>query len=122
MKLTLESRNRHLIRGYDTGEVRINEKIIQHNCLISAEQIMPWNAAAELKLEDIKPVLAMSPEVVVLGMSNSKQHPSAAIYGAFLERGIGFEVMDVGAACRTFNILLGEDRKVVAALLLQDLK
>jgi uncharacterized protein len=122
MKLTLESRNRHLIRGYDAGEVRIADQCIRHNCLISAEQIVPWNAAAELKLDDISPVLAMNPEVVVLGMSNSKQHPSAAIYAAFLERGIGFEVMDIGAACRTFNILLGEHRRIVAALLLQEPK
>ncbi len=118
MKLTPEARNRHLIRGYATGEVRVSDQAIHYNCLISAEQILQWNVTHQLNVADIQSVLALSPEIVILGLADMQQLPSAAIYGAFLERGIGFEVMDIGAACRTFNILLGEDRRVVAALIL----
>ncbi len=118
MKLTLESRNRYLIRGYDAGEVRVNDQVIHHNCLICADQVLQWPVKNELELADIHPLLTLNPEVVILGLPNIQHLPAASIYAAFLEKGIGFEVMDIGAACRTFNILLGEDRRVVAALML----
>lgn len=120
MKLTLESRSRHLIRGYDAGEVRVNDRVIQRNCLISADSIQEWPVTAELRADDMQSILALNPEVVILGMAGTQRYPSADIYGLFLERNIGFEVMDIGAACRTFNILLGEDRRVIAALLFDE--
>ena len=119
MKLTQESHVRHRIRGYDAGEVRINDQSIRHNCLISADQLNPWHCSREMSTDTIQPILAMNPEVVILGLPDLRNLPNASIYAAFLERGIGFEVMDIGAACRTLNILLGEDRKVVAAMLLE---
>lgn len=118
MKLTLEARNRHLIRGYDAGEVRVNDLVIRNNCLISAETAQEWHISSELGTGDLQPILALNPEVVILGMSGEQRYPPAEVYSAFLERGIGFEVMDIGAACRTFNILLGEDRRVIVALIL----
>jgi len=117
MKLTLESRGKHLIRGYAAGEVRVDDQTIHYNCLIAPDQIAAWGAAEHITMDDVQPILALAPEVVIMGLENMQQLPVAAIYAAFLERGIGFEVMNIGAACRTFNILMAEDRRVVAALL-----
>ena len=57
---------------------------------------------------------------MVLGSGRTQRFPDNALMAAVLSRGIGLEVMDTGAACRTYNILVTEDRPVVAALLLQD--
>jgi len=118
MKLTPGARSKHLIRGYSSGEVRVNDQAIRHNCLISPDQILDWRVTHQLSATDVQPIIAMNPEVVILGLTDMQLQPNATIHAAFLERGIGFEVMDIGAACRTFNILLGEERRVTAALLL----
>jgi len=119
MKLTLESRGKHLIRGYSEGEVRVDDRTLHHNCLITAREIENWTVSQQFSNEELAPILALKPEVVILGLTDMQCLPPAAAYAAFLENGIGFEVMDVGAACRTFNILMGEDRRVIAALVLQ---
>ena len=65
-------------------------------------------------------MLALEPEIVVLGSGTRQRFPELQLLAALLSRGIGCEVMDTGAACRTYNVLASEDRRVVAALLLQD--
>jgi uncharacterized protein len=74
----------------------------------------------QLCAADLAPVFELEPEIIVLGSGRSQHFPDAALMAAVLSRGIGFEVMDTGAACRTYNILVSENRPVVAALLLQD--
>ena len=59
----------------------------------------------------------MKPRVVLLGTGEQQIFPDAKIFGLFGERGIGLEVMNNGALCRTFNILVAEDREVVAAII-----
>jgi len=122
MKLTLASRNQNLIRAYAAGEVRIGDQTLHSNCLITQDQIVAnWSAQSvdALTSADLQPIFGFKPEVVILGTGERQQFPASAISAAFLAREIGFEVMDLGAACRTFNILLSEDRRVVAALLLR---
>jgi uncharacterized protein len=127
MKLTLASRSQNYIRSYEPGHahekglVRLNDRTLQNNCLIAPEQVIDnWNArdVATLSTADLQPIFELKPELVILGTGIHQQFPAAAIRAAFLAREIGFEVMDLGAACRTFNVLLSEDRRVVAALLL----
>ncbi len=62
--------------------------------------------------------LALEPELVLLGTGERQIFPAASVGAQFLRAGIGFEVMDTGAACRTFNVLVGEKRRVAALLLL----
>lgn len=122
MKLTLASRSQNFIRAYAGGEIRLSDQVLQQSCLIAPEQIISnWTQAnvATLSADDLQPIFALKPEVVILGTGVRQQFPSAAIRAAFLAREIGLEVMDLGAACRTFNVLLSEDRRVVAALLLE---
>ena len=122
MKFTLETTSRvNLIRGYSSQEIRIGEQRLQGSCLVSAESLIAdWapKTFADLATEHLEPVLALKPELVLLGTGPSQRFPPSALRTAFTSRGIGLEVMDLGAACRTFNILVQEERRVVAALFL----
>ena len=123
MKLTDEStRGIHLVRAYAPGEVRVGERVVQRSCLLRADGIEDWRpqTLSELSLPDFEPIFALQPEIIVLGSGSTQRFPDSALLAAVWSRGIGLEVMDTGAACRTYNILATEDRRVVAALLLQD--
>ena len=122
MKFTLETTSRvNLIRGYSSQEIRIGEQRLHASCIVSADQLIeswPPQTFAELAPEHLEAILALKPELVLLGTGPSQRFPPAAIRSAFTARGVGLEVMDLGAACRTFNILVQEERRVVAALFL----
>jgi uncharacterized protein len=121
MKLTLASRSQYFISGYTASEIRLGERVVRSNCLIAPDQLLEnWTTqdVKSLSIADLQSVFALKPELVILGTGARQQFPAPAIQAAFLAREIGFEVMDIGAACRTFNVLLSEDRRVVAAMLL----
>ena len=63
-------------------------------------------------------LLELAPEIVLLGSGNSLLWPDAAIVAPLAEAGIGYEIMNTAAACRTYNILVGDGRRVAAALLM----
>lgn len=122
MKLTDErTAGAFIVRSYAPGEVRVGETLLRRSCLVSATQLVEdWRPQSidELRLEDLDAVLAMEPEIVVLGAGSRQRFPPTEWMAALLTRGIGCEVMETGAACRTYNVLVSEDRKVVAALML----
>ena len=124
MKLTDEKIGGiNLVRSYATGEVRIGETVIRRSCLVKADRLIAdWRpqTVADISVADLEAVLALQPEVVVIGSGPKQQFPAPEILGAVLSRGVGCEVMDTGAACRTYNILASEGRTVVAALLLRN--
>jgi uncharacterized protein len=122
MKFTLETTSRvNLIRGYSPQEIRIGEQRLLASCIVSADQLIeewPPKTFAELAPEHLEAILALKPELVLLGTGPTQRFPPSAIRSAFTSQGVGLEVMDLGAACRTFNILVQEERRVVAALFL----
>jgi len=122
MKFTLETTSRvNLIRGYSAQEIRIGEQRLQTSCIVSADHLVTeWapKTFGELAPEHLESILALKPELVLLGTGATQRFPPAAIRSAFTMKGVGLEVMDLGAACRTFNILVQEERRVVAALFL----
>jgi uncharacterized protein len=124
MKLTDEKiAGINLIRSYGQSEVRIGETVLRGSCLVKADRIVSdWRprSVAELTVDDLEAVIAMQPEVVVIGSGPKQEFPAPEVLGAVMSRGIGCEVMDTGAACRTYNILASEGRTVVAALLLKN--
>jgi uncharacterized protein len=122
MKLTDETqRGTNFIRAYEAGEIRVGERAIRNNCVVTADQILDWSpdSVDAMTLADIEPLLKLAPEIVILGTGALQRFPDPSVMGAILSRGIGCEVMTTGAACRTYNVLVGEDRKVAAALLLE---
>ncbi|HEU4485872.1 MAG TPA: Mth938-like domain-containing protein [Povalibacter sp.] len=124
MKLTDDSNARlHLVRAYQQGEIRVGEDVYRRSCLLSAQTIVSdWRPQTidELRAEDFAAILALEPEIVVLGSGTRQKFPPYSLLAGILARGIGCEVMDTGAACRTYNVLVSEDRRAVAALFLED--
>lgn len=124
MKITLQTGpGVNLVRSFTPGELRVGEQVIRTSCLLTADSLLTdWapQTFSELRVDHFEPVLAQSPEIVLLGSGRKQRFPDRSIMAAVLSRGICLEVMDTAAACRTFNILVAEDRRVVAALLLED--
>jgi uncharacterized protein len=120
MKFTLDARSDiNLIRGYAAGEVRIAELVQHAPCIVTANQlILDWQArdVKTLSPADLEPVFALQPDVVLLGTGARQIFPASEVRQAFAARRIGLEVMDLGAACRTYNILVQEERRVAAML------
>jgi uncharacterized protein len=112
--------SRYSISAYNPGEIIVNETAYRESLILSPQSILcPWQVLSidELDETSLQPVLQMNPYVVLLGTGEQQIFPDARIFGFFGERGIGLEVMNNGALCRTFNILVAEDREVVAAII-----
>ncbi len=113
--------SRYRLSAYSHDSVTVNEAVYRDHLVLSGSDLhSPWQVAGleEISAECLQPVFEMSPEVVLLGTRTRQRFPESRVYVLFGERGIGLEVMDNGALCRTFNILIAEDRAVVAAILI----
>lgn len=120
MKFTQELSGANVVQSWEPGAIRVKDRIIEGHVILSAEAIVqPWHVAQPpaLRITDLAPALALEPEVLILGTGPALEFPDPALLDALANRGIGMEVMDSAAACRTFNVLVHEDRAVVAALL-----
>lgn len=124
MKISLQTGpGVNLVRSFVPGELRVGEQVIHTSCLLTADSLVtdwPPQTMKELKLEHLQGVISQQPEIVLLGTGTKQRFPERNILTTLLGKRIGVEVMDTAAACRTFNILVAEDRRVVAALLLRD--
>lgn len=113
--------NRNFIRGYGPGFVAVNETVFNASLIILPERLItdwPPQTAAELALAHMEPLALTGMEVVLIGTGRSLCFPAAEKLAPLARAQIGWEVMDTGAACRTYNILVSEGRKVAAALLM----
>jgi len=102
-------------------EVRLRERTYQGSVIVTRSHVVDgWRPPAidTLTIGDFEALLALGPEVVLLGTGSRQHLPSLELYADFAARGIGLEVMDNRAACRTYNVLLGEFRDVAVALIL----
>ena len=113
--------SRYRISAYEAHSISINEVEYRRSLVLSPQKIIcPWAAppVQDLDHEIFNPVFELNPEVVLLGTGEKQQFPSPKVFALFGEKGIGLEVMDNGALSRTFNILVAEDRAVVAAIMI----
>ena len=109
-----------MVRGYGRGELKINDEVFHGTVIVSAaakRSLAALADVADLTHEHAAHLLEHEPEVVLLGTGQRQVFPSPAFGARFLQAGIGFEVMDTGAACRTYNVLVTEQRRVVALLM-----
>ena len=122
MKFTLDRpATPHVVRGYAPGLLRIGERQIDRSVVVSARRLIDdWRPQRidELTAADLDPVLALEPEVLLLGSGARQVFPAPELLARLYAAHIGFEVMDTGAACRTYNVLVGEGREVAAALII----
>ncbi len=109
------------IVAYAVGEIRMRDRVFHTSFIATRDAVIEdWKPAAveQLTIDDFAPLLALSPEVVILGTGPRQRMPPPELFAAFASRGIGLEVMDTGAACRTYDLLLSELREVAIALIL----
>jgi uncharacterized protein len=119
MQLTRDSGAVNFIRAWEPGRVRIAERWITGHVLVGTDRIVEgWTTveAHALSIADLEPALAFEPTIVVLGTGTERLLPDVELMAAVAARSVGLEIMSTPAACRTFNVLLQEQRRVVAAL------
>lgn len=111
----------YLIRAYEPGRIRVGEEFLEHNLLLMPEQLKePWPVSdiGQITPEMLQQFIAYRPDLVLFGTGEKQHFPPPALLAPLMEAGIGHEVMDTAAACRTYNIIMGEGRPVLAALIL----
>ncbi len=122
MKIQLESdTSKNLVRAYAPGTITINDKIYTASVVLTPQKIVTdWTPQhfEDLKPEHFDAIAAQRPEVVIIGTGTRLRFPSPACTAPLARAGIGVEVMDTAAACRTYNILASDDRRVIAAILM----
>lgn len=109
-----------LVRACAPGEIIINEERYQSHLLLSPTLVVPdWPVGepSRIAIEDFEAAADMKPDLIILGTGTNLVFPDHKVSAGLLARGIGFEVMDTRAACRTYNLLAMDKRAVVAALL-----
>jgi uncharacterized protein len=105
--------------GYGEGYVLVNAQRHEGSLVVTPERILPWSAASfeALAESDFEALLELQPEILLLGTGPRQRFPHPRLTRALAARRIGVEAMDLQAACRTYNFLMAEDRRVAAALL-----
>jgi uncharacterized protein len=119
MQLTRDRGAVNFIRAWEPGRVRIAERWVSGNVLVGTDRIVEgWTtvAAHALTIADLEPALALEPTIIVLGTGTERLLPDVELMAAVAAHSVGLEIMSTPAACRTFNVLLQEQRRVVAAL------
>lgn len=109
------------LRSADGRSAKVNDRHLVQSFILSPQQLLeawPVASATELTPADLAPLLALQPEVILLGTGERQVFPAPAVMAACLSQGVGLEVMTNAAAARTFNVLASESRKVVAGFVL----
>lgn len=115
-----QSEGGYLVQHYAAGHFVINDREFAESLIVSPRRLIaPWHpgSALELTASDLDPVLGLGPEIILLGTGATQVFPPWAIFAEVFRQRIGVEVMDTGAACRTYNLLMAEGRRVAAALI-----
>ena len=111
----------YFLRGADGTSALVNERTLHRSFCVSPETLLedwPYRDAATLPPEALDAMFALQPELIVLGTGAAQAFPPPATLAAALRRGVGLEAMTNAAAARTYSVLAGEGRRVVAAFLL----
>ena len=111
---------RNAFTGYGAGYVEVNGKRHTSSLVVSGERlVVDWPATSvdALAADHLAAILELAPEIAIIGTGSTLRFPEPARLAPLHRARIGVEVMDTPAACRTYNILLSEGRRVAAALL-----
>lgn len=121
MKMSLENNpDLNLITGYGSDHLMINKVRHDGNLMLNATRVIPgWapNGFDGLTSDDFAAVLELKPDVVIVGTGARLRFPQHALLRPLIEAGVGFEIMDLSAACRTYNVLATEGRAVAVAVM-----
>jgi len=123
MKIELDSTTTHLnrINSYEQGSILVGNKRFVSSFIITPSIVIhdwPPQIFSDIASHHLDQILEMKPELILLGTGRQQHFPETDLFLNTSKLNIGFEVMDTGAACRSYNILLQEGRNVAAALLM----
>ena len=122
MRFTLDQHpTANLVTYVGPDGIRVGEQYITDSVILSAAELIghwPVHDVDALDEAALAPALALGPEILILGTGERIVFPDTSLFAALARQGIGLEVMNTAAACRTYNVLVNEDRPVVAALIL----
>ncbi len=110
----------HYVRSVTEQGIWVGDRCYAQSLLLSAGQLVadwPVQQWEELQVRHLEAIFQLQPDLVLLGTGSRQCFPVAEIMMEFYQRGVGIEVMGTAPACRTFNLLVAESRRVVAALL-----
>jgi uncharacterized protein len=115
-----QTEGKYSFTGYGEGYVEVNRARHAASLVVSGERLVtdwPVSSVEGLAPDHMAAIVQLRPEIVLLGTGARMQFPEPALLAPLYKAGIGVEVMDTPAACRTYNILLGEGRNVLAAVI-----
>ncbi|GAA5011314.1 hypothetical protein FNZ56_00700 [Pseudoluteimonas lycopersici] len=122
MQLVLERPDyAYSLRGADGRHALVNERTLTRSFIVAPDALVedwPVSDITSMRPTDLDALFALEPELVVLGSGEAQAFPPAEVMAACLQRGIGLEAMTNAAAARTFNVLAGEGRRVVAGFVI----
>jgi uncharacterized protein len=122
MKMALDdTAGRYPVTAYRPGEVRLGGRRFDRSLIVFPSRIeYPWpvDCIGALNSRALHSIRDEAPEIVILGTGDTQVFPPPGMFSILMDLGIGYEVMDNAAACRTYNILLAEGREVALALLM----
>lgn len=110
------------ITSYDAGHIAVNGRPLTKSFLLSPQRLIegwPPDSFDSLTESDLLAIMSLDCPIVLLGTGVRQHFPAPALMRPLIERGIGVEVMDSHAACRTYNILMAEGRDVAAAMIIE---
>lgn len=113
--------NHHVVRSVTDRSVRVDQTTYDSSLILGArylESDWPVNSLADLDEATLAPLVAPEPELVVIGVGRTHQVLGNDIQRFFIQRGVGIESMTLAAAARTFNVLMSENRRALAAFIL----
>ncbi|KTC86789.1 Mth938-like domain-containing protein [Legionella brunensis] len=120
MHINLEASDKHTIQAYSEREVRIDSITYSNSLIVSSHEIItdwPIKAFHELNEDTVWPLLRYEPKIVLIGHGQQGQLAPIPLMQMLAKKGIGLECMSIGAACRTFNVLLSEQREITLGLI-----
>jgi Uncharacterized conserved protein len=122
MKFSEELNSAHYrITGYDDAWIAVNQNTLTSSFLVGSQTLITdWQPQSILELQPthLEPLFAIGAEVILIGTGKNQQFPQPDTWKVLVQHGVGFEVMTTAAACRTYNVLLSEARRVAAAFFL----
>lgn len=122
MKFHLQTPNAHVVTGFGDGWVRVGVDEYRSGVILTPDRVVTgWAPAGfdALTANDFARLLESSPEIVLLGTGSVQRFPHPRLLKTLIDARVGVESMDTHAACRTFNILVAEGRRAIAALAIE---
>lgn len=120
MHINLEATEQHAVQAYTDNKVQINSIIYERSLIVSHQEIITDVTIKNIQEMDedyLQRLMQLKPEVIIIGHGQTGTFPPMSIISELSQHQIGIECMSIGAACRTYNVLLGEHRAVIAGFI-----